>query len=111
MDNNAKIGLSESKDAVNVNAAYKTKKVKAKKVSKYKKTYKKLKATYKKVKVTVRYKYKGKWRYKTVYRYKKVSAASSYKRTSYSSSTAGWSSNATIDSIMRSGAKYGYRCV
>jgi hypothetical protein len=61
MDKNAKIGLSESKDAVNVNAAYKTKKV-----SKYKKTYKKLKATYKKVKVTVRYKYKGKWRYKTV---------------------------------------------
>jgi hypothetical protein len=109
MDNNAKIGLSESKDAVNVNAAYKTKKVKAKKVSKYKKTYKKLKATYKKVKVTVRYKYKGKWRYKTVYRYKKVSAASSYKRTSYSSSTAGWSSDATIDSIMRSGAKYGHR--
>ena len=34
MDNNAKIGLSEHKDVVKVNAAYKTKKVKAKKVSK-----------------------------------------------------------------------------
>lgn len=119
MDNSAKIGLSE-KDAVKVNAAYKSKKVKSKKVSKYKKTYKKTykkaktsykkaKATYKRVKTTIRYKYKGKWRYKTVYRYKKASAASSYSRSYYSSSSAGWTSDSTIDAIMRSGAKYGYR--
>ena len=92
---NSVVGLDESKDAVKVNAAYKSKKVKAKKVKKVsKKTYKKAKATYKKYKK---------------YRYKKVRASSSYSRSYYRSSSAGWNSDSTIDSIMRSGSKYGYR--
>ncbi|MGB9936246.1 MAG: hypothetical protein ACPK7O_00855 [Methanobacterium sp.] len=89
---NSKNFLSD-KDVVKVNAAYKSKKVKAKKVKKVtKKTYKKTKATYK---------------YKKYY--KKVRASSSYSRSYYRSSSAGWASDSTIDSIMRSGSKYGYR--
>jgi hypothetical protein len=100
-NDNAKIGPSEDIKPVEVNAAYKKVKVKTKV----------------KVKVKVRYKYKGKWRTKYVYKYKyryvykyvKVKAASSYSKTYYSSSSSGFKSDATIDSIMRSGAKYGYR--
>ncbi len=84
-DNSAKIGINDN-NAVTVNAASKSKKFKAKKVSKAKKTYK-----------------------KTTYKYKKVKASSNYSKTSYKSSSARFTSDSTIDSIMRSGAKYGYK--
>ena len=101
-DDNAKIGPGENIQPVEVNAAYKKIKVKTKvKV---------------RVKVKVRYKRNGKWRtkyvyrykYKYVYKYKTVKAASSYSKSYYSSSSSGFKSDATIASIMRSGAKYGY---
>lgn len=135
MDNSAKIGLGgtlkhemlgapknsknllSDKGTLEVNAA--SKKIKAKKANKYKKThrktfkkaktYRKVKATYKKTKVTTRYKSNGKWKYKTVYKYKKVKASSTYSGSNYRSNSAEWASDSTIDSIMRSGAKYGYR--
>ena len=116
-DNSAKIGLNEHIQPLEVDAASKyKKKKKIKKTSKktktkkYKKTYKKAKSTYKRVKTTVRYKYKGKWRYKTVYKYKKVRAAYSYKKTTYKSYTnpSTWKNDPKLDSIMKSGSKYGY---
>ncbi|MBI5679324.1 MAG: hypothetical protein HZC47_00270 [Methanobacterium sp.] len=95
VDNNLKIGLNDNKSGLEVNAASKTK-VKAKTVRKAKTTkkYKKTKATYKKSKKS---------------KYRKVKAASRYKRSSYSSSSAGFVSDGTTDSIMKSGARYGYR--
>ena len=103
-DKNAKIGLSNDIQPLEVNAASKYKKTKkiAKKYKKYKKASK-----YKYKKVKVRYKYKGKWR--TKYVYKKVSAAYNYQTSYYRSSSAGWTSDSNLDAIMRSGAKYGYR--
>jgi len=83
INENPKIGLTE-KEVVKVNAA--TKKTKA---TKYKKTYKKVKAT----------KYK-----KT---YKKVKAAK-YTRTSSTYSSSEWVSDATMDNIIRSGARFRY---
>lgn len=120
-DNNAKIGLNENKNVLEVNAASKkkksvkktSKKVKKKSKKKVKATrkVKRSKATYKKVKV--RYKYKGKWRYKWVY--KKVtyqSYSSSYSSSSSSSSSSSnsgsWSNDLTLDSIMKSGSRFGY---
>ncbi len=132
-DNSAKIGLNEHIQPLEVDAASKykkkkkikktskkTKKYKKKttKVTKYKKkatktskkTYKKAKSTYKRVKTKVRYKYKGKWRYKTVYKYKKVRASYSYKKTTYKSysNPSAWKNDPKLDSIMKSGSKYGY---
>lgn len=115
-DNSAKIGSNEQIKPLEVDAASKYKKTK--KYKKYKtSTYKKYKKaaykksyTYKKIKTKVRYKYKGKWRYKTVYKYKKVSAAYSYKKTTYKSYTnpSDWKNDPKLDKIMKSGSKYGY---
>ena len=112
-NNNAKIGLKENKNVLEVNAASKTKKVKAKtkktvkKVTK--KTYKKVKAA-SKYKVKVRYWYKGKWKYKYVTKYRTVSAASTVKATSYSasSSSGAWGDDPTLDAIIRSGSGFSY---
>ncbi|MDI6724077.1 MAG: hypothetical protein QMD61_05470 [Methanobacterium sp.] len=111
-DNSAKIGLNKDIQPLEVNAASKYKKYKKtkkyKKVKKYKKakTYKNAKK-YKYKRVKVRYKSRGKWKTKWVY--KKVNAASSYETSYYRTSSAGWTSNPQLDTIMRSGAKYGYR--
>lgn len=122
-DNSAKIGSNEQIKPLEVDATSKYKKTKKlkkykkyktstyKKYKKYKKAaYKKSHNTYKKVKSKVRYKYKGKWRYKTVYKYKKVRAAYSYKKTTYKSYTnpSDWKNDPKLDSIMKSGSKYGY---
>ena len=111
-NNNAKIGLKEYKNVLEVNAASKTKKVKAK----TKKTIKKV--TYKKVKaassyrVKVKYYYKGKVRYKYVTKYRTVSAASTTTTTtpttSVSSSSGAWSDDPTLDAIIRSGSGFSY---
>ena len=81
-DNNAKIGLKENKNVLEVNAASKKKKTSTK--VKSKKTTKK---------VTT----------------KKVKAASTTKKTYTSYSTSGsWSDDSTLDSIVRAGSRYGY---
>lgn len=86
--NNAKIGLNEN--VLKVNAAYKVK----------------VKAWYKKW-----YRSHGNWRYKWKYywkyKYTKVKAASSYS-TSYKSKCKADTSSESLDTIMKSGAKYGY---
>lgn len=116
-DNIAKIGLKEDKNVLEVNAASKKKKVKAKtkKATKkvkakktYKKTYKKSKVKY--TKVRVKYRYKGKWRYKWVYKksYSSVSAYSTTKTVNTQTSSGSWSSDPTLDAIMRSGSGFGY---
>jgi hypothetical protein len=129
-DNSAKIGLKEDKNVLEVNAASKKKKVKAKtkkatkkvkatkktykkkvKVTKktYKKTYKKAKVKY--TKVRVKYRYKGKWKYKWVYKksYSSVSAYSTTKTVNTPTSSSGsWSNDPTLDAIMRSGSRFGY---
>lgn len=115
-DNIAKIGLKEDKNVLEVNAASKTKKVKAKKTKKSikkvkaTKTYKKVKAKKTSYKVKVRYWYKGKWRYKYVTKYRTVSAASTTTTTSYSSSSSSgtWSDDPTLDAIIRSGSGFSY---
>jgi hypothetical protein len=122
-DNIAKIGLKEDKNVLEVNAASKTKKVKAKtkKTTKkvkakktYKKTYKKVKAKKTSYKVKVRYYSKGKWRYKYVTKYRTVSAASTTTTTttpttSVSSSSSGaWGDDPTLDAIIRSGSGFSY---
>ncbi len=118
-DKIAKIGSSENQNVLDVNAASKTKKVKAKtkkttKKVKAKKTYKKTykKVTAKKYKVKVRYWYKGKWRYKYVTKYRTVSAASTTTTTSYSSSSSSssgaWGDDPTLDAIIRSGSGFSY---
>lgn len=97
--NNAKIGLKENKNIIEVNAASKVK-VKVW----YKHWYKDW------------YKRHGKWRYKWKYTWKyyykytnKVKAASDSTSGSYSSSEkADTSSDSKLNSIMKSGAKYRY---
>ncbi|MGF7117455.1 hypothetical protein [Methanobacterium oryzae] len=101
-DDSAKIGPSEDIKPVTVNAAYKKVKVKVK--VKYKSWYKSWYKSHGKWK----YKWKYTWKYKYVYRYKTVKAASTTTKTTYTSSSSGFKSDAKIDSIMRSGAKYGY---
>jgi len=60
------------------------------------------------------YKYKGRWRYYWKYKYVKKSsktanAASSYIRTTSTYSTSGWGSDAKMDDIIRSGARFRYK--
>lgn len=112
-DKIAKIGSQENQNVLEVNAASKTKKVKAKtkkttKKVKAKKTYKKVAA--KKYKVKVKYYYKGKVRYKYVTKYRTVSAASTTTTSSYSSSSSSgaWSDDPTLDAIIRSGSGFSY---
>jgi len=89
INENTKIGLTE-KDVVKVNAATNKVKAKTKKVkAKTKKTTKKAKAKTKKTT-------------------KKAKAKKTYKRTSSSYSSSGWSSDPTMDSIIRSGAHFRY---
>jgi len=91
ISSDAKIGLSEHKDVLKVNAATKVK----------------VKVWYKKW-----YRSHGKWRYVWryywKYKYTKVKAASSYSSSYYKSSGKADTSDPTLDAIMRSGSKYRY---
>jgi len=114
-DNNAKIGLEENKNVLEVNAASKTKKVNVKTKSSRKvkasgKTSRKVKAVkHRLFKASNSKNLKAK---KTSNKSKRVKATNRYRKTtykSYSSSSGSWSDDPALDTIMRSGSKYGYR--